>query len=266
MMFGFDPLYVVLLAPGLLLALWVQWRTHRAFRQGKVVAAARGITGAQAAAEVLQAAGVTGVAIEPVEGFLTDHYALRHKVLRLSPEVYYGQSLAALGVAAHEAGHALQDATRYPLLGLRTGLVPMASIGSHVSWLVILAGFTLMAVQSIWGASVLLLGIGAFSLTVLFQLVNLPVEFDASKRARLTLVTYGIVTEEEDTVVQRVLKAAAMTYVAETLTAVLRLLSFVMRTALLGRSRDEWRCRSSWPSRTGAHASSPARRGRTTGP
>ena len=95
MMFGLDPLYLVLLAPGLLLALWVQWRTHRAFRQGKVVAASRGITGAQAAAEVLQAAGVTGVAIEPVEGFLTDHYAPRHKVLRLSPDVYYGQSLAA---------------------------------------------------------------------------------------------------------------------------------------------------------------------------
>ena len=191
MMFGFAPLYLVLLAPGLLLALWAQWHTHRAFRQGKVVAAARRITGAQAAAEVLQAAGVTGVAIEPVKGFLTDHYAPRHKVLRLSPDVYYGQSLSALGVAAHEAGHALQDAMRYPLLGLRTGLVPMASIGSYVSWLVILAGFTLMAVQSIWSAPVLLLGIGAFSLTVLFQLVNLPVEFDASKRAQLTLVNYG---------------------------------------------------------------------------
>jgi hypothetical protein len=106
---------------------------------------------------------VTGVAIEPVKGFRTDHYAPRHKVLRLSPEVYYGQSLAALGVAAHEAGHALQDAMRHPLLGLRTGLVPMASIGSSLSWLVILAGLTLMAVPSIWGEPVLLLGIGAFS-------------------------------------------------------------------------------------------------------
>lgn len=238
MMFGFDPLYLVLLAPGLSLALWGQWRTPRAFRQGKVVAAARGITGAQAAAEVLQAADVTGVAIEPVKGFLTDHYAPRHKVLRLSPGVYYGHSLSALGVATHEAGHALQDATRYPLLGLRHGLVPMASIGSSLSWLVILAGCTLMAVPSIWGEPVLLLGIGVFSLTLLLQLVNLPVEFDASKRARLTLVNSGIVTEEEDTVVQRVLKAVAMIYMAATLAAVLTLLSFVIRTALLGRSRD----------------------------
>jgi Zn-dependent membrane protease YugP len=153
--------------------------------------------------------------------------------------VYYGQSLSALGVAAHEAGHALQDATRYPLLELRNGMVPMASIGSYLSWLVILAGCTLMAVQSIWGEPVLLLGIGAFSLTVLFQLVNLPVEFDASKRARLRLVNYGIVTEEEDTVLRRVLKAAAMTYMAATLTGVLTLLYVVIRAAQLGRSRDE---------------------------
>jgi uncharacterized protein len=121
---------------------------------------------------------------------------------------------------------------------LCNGLVPMASIGSSLSCLLILAGCTDMSVQSLWGEPVLLLGIGAFSLTVLSQLVNLPVEFDASKRARLTLVTYGIVTEEEDTVVQRVLKAAAMTYVAATRTAVLTLLSFVIRTALLGRSRE----------------------------
>jgi uncharacterized protein len=178
------------------------------------------------------------VAIEPVKGFLTDHYARRHKVLRLSPDVYYGQSLSALGVAAHEAGHALQDATRYPLLGLRNGLVPMASIGGSLSWLVILAGCTLMAVSSIWGEPVLLLGIGVFSLTVVSQLVNLPVAFDASKRARLTLVNSRIVTDEEDTVVQRVLKAAAMICMAARLTAVLTLLSFVIRTALLGRSRD----------------------------
>ncbi|MGH8056635.1 MAG: zinc metallopeptidase, partial [Candidatus Entotheonellia bacterium] len=125
MLFGFDPLYLVLLAPGLSLALWAQWRTHRACSQGKMVAAARSITGAQAAAEVLQAAGVTGVAIEPVKGFLTDHYAPRQKVLRLSPDVYYGQSLSAVGFAAHEAGHALQEAMGYPLLGLRNGLVPL---------------------------------------------------------------------------------------------------------------------------------------------
>jgi hypothetical protein len=237
-MFDFDPLDAALLAPGLSLALWAQWRTYQAFSQGELVTTARGITGAQAAAEVLQAMGVRGVAIEPVQGFLTDHYAPRHKTLRLSPDVYYGQSLTALSIAAHEAGHALQDAAGYPLLGLRNGLVPMARIGSALSWLVILAGCALIAAQSIWGEPVLRLGIGVFSLTVLLQLVNLPVEFDASKRARLTLLTFGMVTAEEDAVVQRGLKAAAMMSMAATLTAVLTLLYVAIRAALLGRNPD----------------------------
>jgi Zn-dependent membrane protease YugP len=218
---------------------WAQCRTQSAFSQGKEVPAGRGLTGAEAAAEVLRAGGVSGVAIEPVEGFLTDHYDPGTKVVRLSPQVYYGQSLAAVGVAAHEAGHALQDATRYPLLVVRNGLVPLAGIGSGVSWVLILIGFALMAAQSAWGQPVLLIGIGAFSLTVLFQLVNLPVEFDASRRARLMLVDHGIVTEREDAVVKRVLDAAALTYVAATLTAVLTLLYFLIRAGLLGSSRSE---------------------------
>jgi len=235
MKFGFDPLALVWLAPGLVLALWAQWRPPRAFRQGKAVAAARGITGAQAAAEVLQMAGVTGVGIEPVEGVLTDHYAPHDKVLRLRPNVYYGQSLAALGVAAHAAGHALQDVTRYPLLGLRNGLVRMASIGGLLFWLLLMAGCTLMAVQSIWGAPVLLLGIGAFSLTVLFQLSTLPVEFDASNRARRILVHSDMVTAAEDPVVQRVLHAAAVTHVVALLTTALLLPYFFIRAGLLER-------------------------------
>lgn len=179
------------------------------------------------------------MAIEPVEGFLTDHYDPGEKVLRLSPDVYYGQSLSAVGVAAHEAGHAIQDATRYPLLVVRNGPVPMASIGSNLAWVLIMVGFALMAAQSVWGQPVLLSGIGAFSLTVLFQLVNLPVEFDASRRARLMLVDHGIVTGQEDTVVKRVLDAAALTYVAARLTAVLTLLYFLIRAGFLGSSRDE---------------------------
>jgi uncharacterized protein len=234
-----DPLYLVLLAPGLLLALWAQWRTHSAFSQGREVPAESGLTGAEAAAEVMRAGGVSGVAIEPVEGFLTDHYDPGGKVLRLSPDVYYGQSLSAVGVAAHEAGHVIQDATRYPLLVVRNGLVPMASIGSGLSWILVMIGFALMAAQSVWGQPVLLIGIGAFSLTVMFQLVNLPVEFDASRRARLMLVDHGIVSEQEDTVVKRVMDAAALTYVAATLTAVLTLLYFLIRAGLLGSSRDE---------------------------
>src|SRR5712692_3307527 len=158
-MFGLDPLDCVWFAPGLVLALWAQWRTQQACRRGKAVAPMRRITGAQAAAEVLQFAGITRVAIEPSEDVPTDHYDPRHKVLHLRPEVYYGQSLAALGRAAHEAGHALQDATGYPLLGLRNGLVPMASLGSQLSWLLIPVGCMLVAVQLLWGELVLLLGI-----------------------------------------------------------------------------------------------------------
>ena len=218
-MFSLDPLDFVWLAPGFVLALWAQWRRQQACCQGKAVAPTRRITGAQAAAEVLQFAGITGVAIEPGKGVLTDHYDSRYSVLRLRPDVYYGQSLTALGFAAHEAGHALQDATDYPLLGLRNGLVPLSSFGSHVSWLLILAGGTLVALQSLWGEPVLLLGMGAFSVTVLFQLLNLPVEFDASKRAGRLLVHAGMVTAAEAPVVQRVLQAAALTYVAAPLTA-----------------------------------------------
>ncbi len=238
-MFGFDALYFVWLVPGLMLALWAQWSTRRAFCQGQAVAPTRRITGAQAAAEVLQFAGITRVAIEPSEDVPTDHYDPRHKVLRLRPEVYYGQSLAALGRAAHEAGHALQDATGYPLLGLRNGLVPMASLGSQLPWLLIPAGCMLVAVQLLWGELVLLLGIEVFSVTVLCQLVNLPIEFDASKRARHLLVHAGMVTAAEAPVVQRVLHAAAMTYVAATLTAVLTWLYCCIRAGLLGGSRSQ---------------------------
>jgi len=234
-----DPLYFLLLAPGLLLALWARWRTRSAFGQGKEVLAERGLTGAEAAAEVLRAGSVSGVGIEPVEGFLTDHYDPGTKVIRLSPDVYYGQSLAAVGVAAHEAGHAIQDATHYPLLVVRNRLVPVAGVGIGLSWVFLMAGFALLAAQSVWSQPVVLVGIGAFSLTVLAQLVNLPVEFDASRRARLLLVDHGIVTGQEETVVKRVLDAAALRYVAATLTAVLTLLYFLLHAGLLDGSRNE---------------------------
>jgi Zn-dependent membrane protease YugP len=257
-MFGVEPLYFVVLVPGLVLALWAQWHLHRAFHQGKAVIAARSITGAQAAAEILQAAAVTGVAIEPVVGCLTDHYDLCHKVLRLSPDVYYGQSLAALGVAAHEAGHALQDATHYPLLRFRTRLVRLTSIGSLLFWLCLIAGFTLIVVRSSWGEPVLLLGLGAFAVTVLFHLVILPVEFDASDRTRRMLVYSGMVTATEDPVVQRVLRAVVMTHVATILTTALTLLCCLIRTGLLERRSHEarrwtipgWRIR--WHTKPGA--------------
>jgi Zn-dependent membrane protease YugP len=236
----FDPLYFIILAPGILLALWATWRTRSAFHAGAQYHSSSGLTGAQAAYDVIEAAGVTGVRIEPVQGFLSDHYDPHEKVLRLSPEVYYGQHLSALGVAAHEAGHAIQDATRYPLLSLRNVLVPLANFGSNAAWIIIMIGFVMMAMSEdpTFGRYVVYTGCGAFSLVVLFQLVNLPVEFDASRRARLMLLNHGLVTEEEDRIVGKVLNAAAMTYVAATLTAILTLVYFLIRAGLLG-GRDE---------------------------
>ena len=152
----------------------------------------------------------------------------RQKVLRLSPEVYGGRSLAALGIAAHEAGHALQDATGYPLLDLRNGIVPLAAWGGNLSWILIALGFGLTSLNLV------LVGIAAFSLTVVFQFVNLPVEFDASRRARQVLQSLGLITPAEEPVVRRVLSAAAMTYVAATLTSVLTLLYYLFRAGVFG--------------------------------
>jgi len=235
----FDPLYFLILAPGLLLAAWASYKVQSAFAEGQQYAPSSNLTGAEAAAEVLRAGGVTGVAIEPVPGHLSDHYDPSAKVLRLSEPVYAGRNLSALGVAAHEAGHAIQDATHYPLLSMRNGLVPLASVGGGLSTIILFVGLLLLALQSAFGQVVVLIGIGLFSLTVIFQLVNLPVEFDASRRARVMLVNYGLITEEEDRVVKRVLSAAAMTYVAATLTAVLTLLYYLIRSGLLGGRSDD---------------------------
>jgi uncharacterized protein len=224
----FDPLYLLFLAPGMLLALWAQYRVRSAYEEASKIPARSGLTGAQAADAMLHSVGVDGVRIEPTEGFLSDHYAPGEGVLRLSPGVYQESSLAAVGIAAHEAGHAIQDATRYPLMGLRNGLVPLAQIGSSTAWIIIILGFVL----HLFG--LILVGIAVFSGTVLFQLVNLPVEFDASRRARIALVDGGLVTAEEDQVVAKVLNAAALTYVAATLTSVLTLLYFLFQSGVLG--------------------------------
>jgi Zn-dependent membrane protease YugP len=233
----FDPMYFVFLAPGMLLAMWAQWRVRSAYSTASRIAPASGLNGAQAADQVMRAAQVPGVEIEPVQGFMTDHYDPRGKVLRLSPEVYSGRSLAALGIAAHEAGHAIQDARHYAPLVIRNGLVPLASVGSSLSWIIIIAGFVLAQVNHALGNTLVLAGIGAFSLVVVFQLVNLPVEFDASRRARIALIDGGLITHDEDAYVKKVLDAAALTYVAATLSSVMTLLYFLFRAGLLGGSR-----------------------------
>lgn len=230
---GFDPLYMMMLMPAMLLAGWAQWKVQSAFGHASHIRSASGLTGAQAAKRILEAEGIYNVSIEPIEGMLSDHYDPTHKVLRLSSQVYGSNSIAAVGVAAHEAGHAVQDATRYPLLVIRNAIVPMASIGSSASMILIFAGLLLHVTQ------LFILGVAAFSLTVFFQVVNLPVEFDASRRAREALMMTGLVQQQEDREVGRVLNAAAMTYVAGTLTSIMTLLYYLIRSGLLGGSQSD---------------------------
>jgi Zn-dependent membrane protease YugP len=226
----FDPFYFVILAPALLLGLWAQARVRSAFAEAERVRAP--LSGAAAARHVLDSAGLQHVAIEPVQGFLSDHYDPRHKVLRLSPHVYQEHSMAAVGIAAHEAGHALQDARRYAPLAVRNIAVPVASFGGGISVPLIIIG----AMMGAAGAFLIQAGIVLYSGVVLFQLVNLPVEFDASNRAKAQLDALGIVPRQQQEFVRKVLNAAAWTYVAGTLQAVLTLLYFIVRFG--GGSRD----------------------------
>lgn len=234
MFFGIDPIYFLFLAPGMLLAFWAQMRIRSAYHEGSRYRSSSGVTGARAAAEVMRAAGITDIAIEPVHGQLTDHYDPSHRALRLSEGVYDSPSLAALGIAAHEAGHAIQHAQQYAPLVIRGLMVPVASIGSDAAWIVFAIGLVLGWI------GLVMVGIALFSVVVIFQLVNLPVEFDASVRARRALLATGLIRSEEDEVVARVLNAAAWTYVAATLTSILTLVYFLFRSGLLGgRQRDE---------------------------
>jgi Zn-dependent membrane protease YugP len=228
----FDLWYFIFLAPGLLLGMYAQWKVKSAYHHASRIAARSGVSGAETAAAILQVADVRGVDIEGVPGQLTDHYSPKEKVLRLSPDVYEGRSLASLGIAAHEVGHAIQDANRYPLLVVRNFCVPFANFGSSFGMILIMIGFVL-AQSGLWW--LVYAGIALFSLTVLFQLVNLPVEFDASRRARRLLLSTGLVAEDEAPEVGRVLNAAALTYVAATITSILTLLYFLFRAGAFNR-------------------------------
>jgi Zn-dependent membrane protease YugP len=228
----YDPLFYLFTLPGVLLALWAQHRVSSAFAAGSRIPASSGLSGAEAAARVLASGGLTGVRIEPVSGLLTDHYDPTEKVLRLSEEVYAGRSIAALGVAAHESGHAFQDAAGSLGLVVRNAIVPLASLGASVWSLVFVAGIVLRV------ESLIVLAIILFSLTLAVQLLNLPVEFDASRRARQALLATGLVSAEEDPVVAQVLDAAAWTYVAAALTGVLQLVYLLIRAGALDRRED----------------------------
>ncbi|MFH1811981.1 MAG: zinc metallopeptidase [Pseudomonadota bacterium] len=223
-MFGlFDPLYLMLLAPALVLSVLASIWVKSSFSKWSKRGLSSQISGAQAARAILDASGLSNVRIERVSGWLSDHYDPAHKTLRLSPQVHDGRSVASVGVAAHEAGHALQDKERYAPLVWRTSLVPVASIGSNLTWVLIIAGMFLHITQLYTAAVVL------FSAVVIFQLVTLPVEFNASSRAKAALTQHGIVSLSEAEGVNNVLTAAAMTYVAAALTAVLQLVYFILR-------------------------------------
>ncbi|MCB0080392.1 MAG: zinc metallopeptidase [Caldilineaceae bacterium] len=233
MFYAMNPLYFVIMIPALLFGFWAQWRVKSAFNKYSKVRSGTGATGAAAARRILDANGLGNVAVERVNGFLSDHYDPRSKTLRLSPDVFDSPSLAAVGVAAHEAGHAIQDQAHYAPLKLRSAMVPAVQFGSWLGPIIIMAGFLLMNVV---GTSLAWVGVAVLGVTTLFTIVTLPVEFDASSRAKKLLVTEGILAPQEMQGVNRVLDAAALTYVAAAVSAILTLLYYVF--LLTGRSRD----------------------------
>jgi Zn-dependent membrane protease YugP len=235
-MFYFDPMYFLYVGPAILLAMWAQWKVKSAYAAGSQYRARSGLSGAETAQRILNAYGIADVAIERVNSFLGDHYDSKQKVLRLSPDVYEGRSLASLGIAAHEVGHAIQDAHAYGPLVVRNALVPTAMFGSNFSIALVMIGLVLNYMQMQFGFTVADIGLALFGLVVLFQLVNLPLEYNASARAREVLLNQGMVTMEEDRVVGKVLSAAALTYVAATLTAIMTLLYYA--SLVFGSRRD----------------------------
>lgn len=238
-MFAIDPLYIILALPGLALGLWAQWRVKSTFTRYAEMGTRRALSGAEVAAEILRTKSIYDVRIEPVEGWLSDHYDPRHKTLRLSPDVYHGRSVAAAGVAAHEVGHAIQHAEQYAFLGMRSALVPVMSFASPLAVPIIIGGFLLSGfIGPEIGQLVTLAGIALFGFVVLFQLVTLPVEFDASRRALAAIEAGGILRGEETRGARDVLSAAAWTYVAAAVSAVLTLLYFLLRSGLLGGRRE----------------------------
>jgi Zn-dependent membrane protease YugP len=232
MYYGIDPLYWMMMIPVMLLSLFASIKVKSTFSKYSKIASASGMTGAEVATQILRRNGLTNVSVTETGGFLSDHYDPLKKVVRLSPDVYRSNSISAIGVAAHETGHAVQHAKAYSPLVLRNMMVPVANIGSSLSWIIIIAGF-------IFGAMGLVkAGIVLFSVVVFFQLVTLPVEFNASSRAKEMLASYGLISQTELAGVRKVLSAAAMTYVAAAASAVVTLLYFLIRAGLLG-GRDD---------------------------
>jgi Zn-dependent membrane protease YugP len=234
-MFFFDPLYLLFMLPGLLFSLWAQSKVKGTYSKFSRVPNSAGATGAVAARQVLNSQGLYDVQIEAIPGELTDHYDPRHRVLRLSQGVYNVRSIAAIGIAAHEAGHAIQHAKAYAPLRARTAIVPVVNIGSQLGFILLLVGLFVTSLRPVaW------VGVSMFALTTVFAFITLPVEFDASQRAKAALAQVGLVDGgvgrgEEAKGVAAVLSAAAWTYIAGFAVSLLQLLYWV--SLLTGTSR-----------------------------
>lgn len=226
----FSPLYIIMMAPTIILMLWAQHKVKSTFDKYSKVPNQRRLTGAETARYILDSHGLSDVPVEPVAGQLTDHYDPRSRTLRLSEPVYRSTSVAALGIAAHEAGHALQHAEAYLPLQARSALVPVASIGSNLGFIVVFLGLILQLTTLAW------VGVAMFAAATLFALITLPVEFNASSRAMAELQTLGFVDRTEYDQNRKVLNAAAWTYIAGFAAAVMSLLYYVM--LVLGMRRD----------------------------
>lgn len=230
--YGFDLTYLIFIVPCIIITLICQVRVQSTFSKYSKIRNSRNLTGAQAAEYVLRQNGVTGVRIEHVSGSMTDHFDPRMNVIRLSDTVYNSNSVAAVGVACHEAGHAVQHAVGYLPNKIRGVILPMAKIGSQLSWILILLGLVFTAKV---GFVLLYIGIVLFSLSVLFTIATLPVEFNASKRALECIRESDLLYGDEYTGAKHTLQAAAMTYVASALTAIMQLL----RLIVIARSRRD---------------------------
>ncbi len=238
----FDPWYFIVLSPAMLLMAWAQWRIRSTYARAMEVPTS--LSGAQAARQILDDAGLDYVEIEQVPGELSDHYDPRSKVLRLSTDVYSGRTAAAVGIAAHEAGHALQDAQHYAPLVIRNLAVPAAQFGPmwFMAFLVLgmlLPAFSVELAKAGFSQFFFWVAIGGFAAAALFQLVNLPVEFDASNRAKRLLYDMGVVDAYSNQAVSGVLNAAAWTYVAATLQSVLIVIYWIIKLGLLNGNRDD---------------------------
>lgn len=230
-MFYLDPTYLLLI-PGILLALWAQSKVQITFNKYSKVASNSGASAATVARNILDYNGLSDVPVEMVAGHLTDHYDPSAKVLRLSESVYHSTSIAAIGVAAHEAGHAIQHQTEYTPLKVRSMLVPIAQIGSNASWFLILLGILMS------NPMMARFGVILFSAAVLFQLVTLPVEYNASSRALVVLEGGGYLDRDEVGGAKKVLNAAALTYLAAALISILQLIRLIILTRFYGGNDD----------------------------